>query len=96
MTDTPSTPPADMETKSTGGGLSSGLAEGGKPGYMILGQPAPEHGEDGIQYGYSNSPGREGDDGQSSIFTERDKAADSGSTKSSGRKTPAAKTAESK
>lgn len=87
MTDTQNQPPADMETKSTGG-LGSGLAEDGKPGYKIEGQPAPEHGEDGIQYGYSNSPGREGDDGSSSIFTERDKAA-SGSGSKTARKAPA-------
>lgn len=95
MTDTPSTPPADMETKSTGG-VGSGLAVEGKPGYKIEGQPAPEHGEDGIQYGYSNSPGREGDDGTSSIFTQRDQA-DSGGTasKSTARKTTA-KSADSK
>lgn len=74
MSDTENQPPADMETKST---LGSGLANPGQPGYQIEGQPAPEHGEDGIQYGYSNSPGREGDDGESSIFTERDKAAES-------------------
>lgn len=95
MTDTPSTPPADMETKSTASGIGSGLAEDGKPGYKIEGQPAPEHGEDGIQYGYSNSPGREGDDGSSSIFTERDNAAESGSggsgSKSTTRKTTASK-----
>jgi len=95
MTDTPSTPPADMETKSTGG-IGAGLAEDGKPGYKIEGQPAPEHGPDGIQYGYSNSAGMEGDDGASSIFTERDKAAGSASSsKSTPRKTPA-KAADSK
>jgi hypothetical protein len=98
MTDTPSTPPADMETKSTAGGIGSGLAEDGKPGYKIEGQPAPEHGDDGIQYGYSNSPGNTGDDGTSSIFTERNKSADSGSSsgsKASARKAPA-KAADSK
>jgi hypothetical protein len=95
MTDTPSTPPANMETKSTGGGIGSGLAEDGKPGYKIEGQPAPEHGEDGIQYGYSNSPGVEGDDGESSIFTERDKSAGSTGSKST-RKTTASKSTASK
>jgi hypothetical protein len=75
MTDTENQPPADMETKST---VGSGISQPGTPGYQIEGQPQPEHGPDGIQYGYSNSPGREGDDGTSSIFTERDKAADSG------------------
>jgi hypothetical protein len=87
MTSTEGAPPANMETKSTGG-LGSGLAEDGKPGYKIEGQPAPEHGDDGIQYGYTNSPGREGDDGATSIFTERDKSTGGGSgSKSTSHKT---------
>lgn len=56
-------PPAEgFETKST---VASGIAQPGTPGYQMAGQPAPEHGEDGLQYGYSNSAGMEGDDGKS-------------------------------
>jgi hypothetical protein len=87
-----SAPPANMETKST---VGSGLANPGQPGYQIEGQPIQEHGPDGLQVGYSNTPGREGDDGASSIFTERDDKGDSSSSssKSTSRKT-AAKTAD--
>jgi hypothetical protein len=93
MTDTENQPPADMETKST---IGSGLANPGQPGYQIEGQPIQEHGPDGLQVGYTNSPGREGDDGASSIFTEREKADSGTGTKTATRKTTATKGAASK
>lgn len=45
-------PPADgtFETKDN------------RPGYRMAELSAPEHGEHGFQPGYSNSPGRDGDD----------------------------------
>lgn len=57
-------PPVEgFETKSTGAAVP------GTPGYQMAGQPASEHGEGGLQAGYTNSEGMDGDDG-SSIFSE--------------------------
>lgn len=74
-------PPVEgFETKSTGAAVP------GTPGYQMAGQPASEHGESGLQVGYSNSEGMEGDDG-SSIFSESQGLSTSGGSKSASRRT---------
>jgi hypothetical protein len=61
MTTTEQPPAEGFETKSS---VLPGIAQPGTPGYQLAGQPTPEHGEDGLQHGYSNSAGMEGDDGK--------------------------------
>lgn len=79
-------PPAEgFETKST---AMSGIAQPGTPGYQMAGQPAPEHGEGGLQYGYSNSAGMEGDDGKSVFDHQAEQEEKSSGTKTSRRAAP--------
>ena len=67
-------PPAEgFETKDYPGAIP------GRPGYQLADQPLPEHGPDGIQPGYSNSEGREGDDG-ASVFDTAGGGSTSGTT----------------
>lgn len=65
-----------------------------QPGYQLGGQPAAEHGPDGIQPGYSNSEGPDGDDG-TSVFDAPEESAKGGAKRSSSSST-AAKTSDSK